>query len=82
VPFTFYLNLDKTVVGLIILGITLTLTKTITEWKILWKKVLCCLPIGMLIILVLSFILRYVWKPWGQVSTTDNQIKTRLSLIP
>lgn len=59
-PFSLYLNLDKTIVGLIILGLTLNLASSTDEWKQLLKQVACKLPIAALIILPLSFALGFI----------------------
>ena len=59
-PFTLYLNLDKTAVGLCILGLTLNLTTKTHEWKTLLKQVGYRLPLIILVILALSYALNYV----------------------
>lgn len=59
-PFTLYLNLDKTAVGLCILGLTLNLASTAHEWKTLLKQVGYRLPLIILVILALSSVLNYV----------------------
>ncbi|WP_341762069.1 CPBP family intramembrane glutamic endopeptidase [Candidatus Tisiphia endosymbiont of Thecophora atra] len=61
-PFTLYLNLDKTIVGLIIIGLTLDLDLASTrgEWKILLLQVFYRLPIVILAIVVLSIAFGYI----------------------
>ncbi|MCC8483156.1 MAG: CPBP family intramembrane metalloprotease [Rickettsia endosymbiont of Labidopullus appendiculatus] len=59
-PFTLYLNLDKTIVGLIIIGLTLDLASTCSEWKILLLQVSYRLPIILLVIIVLSIAFEYI----------------------
>lgn len=59
-PFTLYLNLDKTIVGLIIIGLTLDLASTCSELKILLLQVFYRLPIILLVIIVLSIAFEYI----------------------
>ncbi|WP_425364034.1 CPBP family intramembrane glutamic endopeptidase [Candidatus Tisiphia endosymbiont of Hybos culiciformis] len=59
-PFTLYLNLDKTIVGLIIIGLTLDLASTRSEWRILLLQVCYRLPIVILVIVVLSIAFEYI----------------------
>jgi len=59
IPFTLYLNFDKTIVGLIILGLTLNLACTRIEWKALLKQVVFKLPIIIFIILILTIAFGY-----------------------
>lgn len=59
-PFTLYLNLDKTIVGLIIIGLTLDLASTCSELKILLLQVSYRLPIILLVIIVLSIAFEYI----------------------
>ncbi len=58
-PFTLYLNFDKTIVGVIILGLTLNLANTGVEWKALLKQVAFKLPIIIFIILILTIAFGY-----------------------
>jgi hypothetical protein len=60
IPFTLYLNIDKSAVGVIIIGLTLTLAHTKYEWKTLFKQTLFCLLLIVPIILALSYILGYI----------------------
>ncbi|MCX8515260.1 MAG: CPBP family intramembrane metalloprotease, partial [Burkholderiales bacterium] len=60
VPFTLYWNFDKTIVGIIILGVTLNLAHTVTAWKDLWSKVIVRLPLVIFIILILTLLFGYV----------------------
>ncbi len=59
-PFTLYLNLDKTIVGLIIIGLTLDLASTCSELKILLLQASYRLPIILLVIIVLSIAFEYI----------------------
>ncbi len=59
-PFTLYLNLDKTIVGLIIVGFTLPRIDSYNSWKEMLKQVTLKLPFVLLIIMILSFIFGYV----------------------
>lgn len=59
-PFTLYLNLDKTAVGLCLLGLNLNLLSTVQEWKIVLKQLAYRLPLIILVILALSLVLGYV----------------------
>ncbi|MDQ5921618.1 MAG: protease family protein [Pseudomonadota bacterium] len=59
IPFTLYLNFDKTIVGLIILGLTLNLASTPIEWKALLKQAALKLPIIIFMILILSIVFDY-----------------------
>ncbi|XVN42645.1 MAG: CPBP family intramembrane glutamic endopeptidase [Candidatus Rickettsia vulgarisii] len=54
-----YLNFDKTVSGLIIIGLTLKLSNNCQEWKDLFKQVIYKSPIIILII-ALSIIFNYI----------------------
>lgn len=58
-PYTMYLNFDKTVTGIIIIGLTLKLANNCQEWKNLFKQVVYKSPIIILIIF-LSFIFNYI----------------------
>jgi membrane protease YdiL (CAAX protease family) len=59
VPFTLYLNFDKTIVGLVILGLTLNLAGTWVEWRALLKQVVFKLPIIISSILILTIAFGY-----------------------
>ncbi|WP_341756060.1 MULTISPECIES: CPBP family intramembrane glutamic endopeptidase [unclassified Candidatus Tisiphia] len=59
-PFTLYLNLDKTIVGLIIIGLTLDLASTRNEWKILLSQVFYRLPIVISVMVLLSIAFGYI----------------------
>lgn len=59
IPFTLYLNFDKTIVGVVILGLTLNLANTGIEWKSLLKQVAFKLPIIICIILILAIAFGY-----------------------
>ncbi|WP_375326343.1 CPBP family intramembrane glutamic endopeptidase [Candidatus Tisiphia endosymbiont of Nemotelus uliginosus] len=62
-PYTMYLNFDKAVVGLIILGTTLKLVNSWQEWKILFKQIMYELPIivpAIILIIILSIIFNYI----------------------
>ena len=60
IPFTLYLNLDKTAVGLIIIGLTLTRIDSLSLWQQTIRQVFYRLPIVLLIIMLLSFLFGYV----------------------
>jgi membrane protease YdiL (CAAX protease family) len=60
IPFTLYLNYDKTVVGIIILGITAHLISSKKEWLDLFKQVMVKAPIVILLVLVAAFILKFL----------------------
>jgi membrane protease YdiL (CAAX protease family) len=60
IAFTLYLNFDKTIVGLIILGLTLNLARTAIQWTEILKQVALKLPIIIFIILILSFAFGYI----------------------
>ena len=60
-PFTLYLNLDKTLVGLVIIGFNLQRINDYKSWKeMLINQVASRLPAIILIIMILSFIFGYV----------------------
>lgn len=59
-PFTLYLNLDKTLFGLVIVGFTLQRINDYKSWKEVLKQVAFRLPVVILIIMILSFIFGYV----------------------
>lgn len=60
IPFTLYLNFDKTIVGVVILGLTLNLNHTMVEWKESLKQVIYKLPIVILVILILAISFDYI----------------------
>lgn len=60
IPFTLYLNFDKTVVGIFILGFGYQLISTRKEWLQLFKQVAVKAPIVILVVIVAAFILGYV----------------------
>lgn len=60
IPFTGYLNLDKTLVGVIILGLTLKLAQTWDEWCNIFKQAFYTLPLIVVVILTLSYSFGYV----------------------
>jgi len=59
-PYTLYLNFDKTMVGLLITGITLNRIDSMAKLAAMLKQVLYRLPIVLLIILILSYVFGYV----------------------
>lgn len=59
VPYTMYLNFDKTVTGIIIIGLTLKLANNQQRWKSLFKQVISKSPIIILII-ALSISFNYI----------------------
>jgi membrane protease YdiL (CAAX protease family) len=59
IPYTVYLNFDKTITGLIIIGLTFKLAKNQQEWKSLFQQVIYRSPIIILII-ALSIIFNYI----------------------
>jgi len=60
IPFTLYLNFDKTLVGIVILGFLHTLIATKEEWLILFKATLPRACIVIIVVACLSFILQFV----------------------
>ncbi len=59
-PFTFYLNFDKTIVGIFILGIGFQLVSTKKEWMLLFKQLLLKAPIVILSIIIAAYILGFI----------------------
>lgn len=59
-PFTLYLNFDKTIAGLLIVGITLNRLDSVSGLAIMLKQVFFRLPVVISIILVLSYTFGYV----------------------
>jgi membrane protease YdiL (CAAX protease family) len=59
IPFTLYWNFDKTMVGVIILGVTLNLAHSLQSWKDLLPKVIIRLPLVIFIILILTLSFGY-----------------------
>lgn len=60
IPFTLYLNYDKTVVGILILGFTVPLIANKNEWLNLFKQLVVKVPIVILIVIIAAFILKFV----------------------
>lgn len=59
-PYTLYLNFDKTIAGLLIIGLTLQRVKSLANFKLMLKQVFVRLPLVLLIILILSYAFGYV----------------------
>ena len=59
-PYTLYLNFDKTIAGLLIIGLTLQRVKSLANFKLMLKHVFVRLPLVLLIILILSYAFGYV----------------------
>lgn len=60
IPFTLYLNFDKTVVGIFILGFGYQLITSEKEWLLLFKQIAMKAPIVILVVIVTAFILGFV----------------------
>lgn len=60
IPFTLYLNFDKTVVGIFILGFGHQLISSKKEWLQLFKQITVKAPIVILVVIVVAFILGFV----------------------
>ena len=60
IPFTLYLNFDKTVVGIFILGFGYQLISSKKEWLQLFKQIAVKAPIVILVVIVAAFILGFV----------------------
>jgi membrane protease YdiL (CAAX protease family) len=60
IPFTLYLNFDKTVVGIFILGFGCQLIASKKEWLQLFKQIALKAPIVILVVIVAAFILGFV----------------------
>ncbi len=60
IPFTLYLNFDKTVVGIFILGFGCPLISSKKEWLQLFKQIALKAPIVLLVVIVAAFILGFV----------------------
>jgi membrane protease YdiL (CAAX protease family) len=64
IPFTLYLNFDKTLVGIIILSQMHTLVRGRKQWMDLLKQILARAPFIILMIAVLSILFHFVrWDP-------------------
>lgn len=64
IPFTLYLNFDKTLIGVFILGHLHTLARRRVEWLDLGKNVAARAPLIILILAVLSVVFQFVrWDP-------------------
>lgn len=59
-PYTLYLNFDKTIAGLLIIGLTLQRVKSLANFKLMLKQLFVRLPLVLLIILILSYAFGYV----------------------
>lgn len=60
IPFSLYLNLDKTAAGILILGLTCPLIKSLQEWKQLLKETFLPAIILIGILIILSLAMGYV----------------------
>jgi len=60
IPFTLYLNFDKTVVGIFILGFGCQLISSKKEWLQLFKQIAVKAPIVILVVIIAAFILGFV----------------------
>lgn len=58
-PYSMYLNMDKTMIGLIILGLGFPLIKSLKEWGSVFLSTLPVFLIGVIILAGISFILGY-----------------------
>jgi membrane protease YdiL (CAAX protease family) len=61
IPFSLYLNFDKTVVGLFILGILHQRLTTITEWRNMMKAMVPSALLVIVIVAIVSFAFKFVW---------------------
>lgn len=61
IPFSLYLNFDKTVVGLLILGILHQRITTKAEWRELFKAMAPRALLVIFIVAMLSFAFKFVW---------------------
>ena len=59
-PYTLYLNFDKTIAGLLIIGLTLPRVNSLANLTFMLKQVFVRLPLVLLIILILSYAFGYV----------------------
>lgn len=60
IPFTLYLNFDKTMVGIFILGFGHQLISNKKEWLLLFKQLVVKAPIVILSVIIAAFILGFV----------------------
>lgn len=60
IPFTLYLNFDKTMIGIFILGFSHQLISNKNEWLLLFRQVAVKAPIVIFVVIIASFILGYV----------------------
>lgn len=60
VPFTMYLNLDKTLVGIMIIGMALSLNRSLVAWRFTFRSVVIFFPIVAIVLLFLSHRFNYV----------------------
>lgn len=59
-PYTLYLNFDKTIAGLLIIGLTLPRVNSLASFTFMLKQLFVRLPLVLLIILILSYAFGYV----------------------
>lgn len=59
-PYTLYLNFDKTIAGLLIIGLTLSRVNSLANFTLMLKQLFVRLPLVLLIILILSYAFGYV----------------------
>lgn len=60
IPFTLYLNFDKTIMGIFILGFSHQLISRKSEWLLLFKQIAVKAPAVFLMVMFLAFILGFV----------------------
>lgn len=58
-PYSMYLNLDKTMIGLIILGLGFPLVNSLKEWVSVFRSTLPIFLVGLIILVCISFIFDY-----------------------
>lgn len=59
-PYTLYFNFDKTIAGLLIIGMTLSRVNSLANFTLMLKQLFVRLPLVLLIILILSYAFGYV----------------------
>lgn len=60
IPFTLYLNFDKTVVGICILGFGCQTISREKKWLLVFKQIAVKVPIVILVVMIVTFILGFV----------------------
>jgi membrane protease YdiL (CAAX protease family) len=60
IPYTLYLNIDKTLVGVFILGFSYQLISNKDEWLLLLKQLAVKIPVVILVVIIMAYFFKFV----------------------